>query len=173
MKHIENLTLSEVKVDLVEESSREEYNPEKLPEVEAKLEYDPSNLIDHAGVCYIFYPNEEIKNLVLRSRKVGKNTLYDLVSREGRPFLEGKNVRMITAISPEKIAKALELITAPATPANKRKLTEFIMKLNRNKPASGLHLVYGFTLNTQTEGSLGYVSPAVRSIDYRRGQNGI
>jgi hypothetical protein len=185
MRNIENcVDLPEIKAQLVG-CARGNYETSELPVIKAELVkpkrkkrviegYDPRILVDHSGVCYIFYPNQEIRNLVLRSRKIGKNTLYDLASKEGRPFLKGKDVRMITAISPEKVQKAVELVNAPLTPDNKRELTNFAMNIeNRNKPECGLHLLYNFTLNTQTEGSLGYVSPAIQDINYRRGQNGI
>ena len=177
MRNIENC------IDLPEiDCARGNYDTSELPVIKAELVrpkrkkrvvkgYDPRVLVDHSGVCYVFYPHEEIRNLVLRSKKIGKRTIYDLISKEGRAILQGKNIRMITAIPAEKMQEAIDLVTAPLTPDNKRDLTNFIMRLeNRNNPEPGLHLLYSFTLKTQTEGSLGYISPAIKSIDYRRGQ---
>ena len=163
MRNIENYaSLPEIQVVEVEKP-REKYSSEELPEIEAKLVYDPYNLADHRGVCYIFSPSEKIKNLMLDGD--------GLISRRGRPFLKGKKVRPITAIDPEKVSEALGLATAPLTRQNKKDLTRYV-NTNPKKPESGDSLLILFTLNTQTEKRLGMVSPTIKSIDYRRGQNG-
>jgi len=165
MRNIENCAdLPEIKAIEVEKP-RGEYSPEELPEIKADIveEYDPSKLIDHQGVNYTFYPDDsDIKDLMLTSE-------LRLISDKNRYFLRGKRARMITSILPSQTEEAVRLVTAPLS--HKGVLTKFINQ-NKNKPKTGRCLLVSFTKKTQRDKGLGYVSPVIQSIDYRRGQNG-
>ena len=161
-------------------SDSEEY--ENLPKISAELVeelrkktrktqiegYDPSNLANHLGTCYIFSDSEKLKNLILMPRKEGRKVKYEMISTKGRP-LKGRDIRLLTFISPENVLEALDLVTAPLTTANRSKLTRFINRMeNRNGSEVGKSLLTSFTKDTQHNRSLGFISPAIYRIDTRR-----
>ena len=101
-------------------------------------------------------------------RKEGRKTKYEMISTKGRP-LKGKDIRLLTFISPENVLEALDLVTAPLTTANRSKLTRFINRLeNRNDPEAGKSLLTSFTKDTQLDRSLGFVSPSIYRVESTR-----